>query len=61
MKCNDSVFPPEFTNEPRLYGGVEVDGSEKSALMLPPKFGLLEEVDVTKCRVQLEEAMNKLS
>ena len=60
MKIDDGVFPPEFMNEPRLYGGVDVDESEKRALMLPPKFGLLEEVNVTKCRVQLEEALNKL-
>ena len=60
MKIDDGVFPPEFMNEPRLYGGVDVDESEKRALMLPPKFGLLEEVNVTKCRVQLEEALNQL-
>ena len=57
---DDGEFPPEFNNEPRMYGGVVVNDVEKAALMLPPKFGLLEDISVTKCRIQLEEAINKL-
>ena len=60
IKGEDDGFPPDFNSEPRLYGGVEIDEAERAALMLPPKFGLFEEISVTKCRVQLEEALNKL-
>ena len=28
--------------------------------MFPPKFGLLEDISVTNCHIQLEEALNKL-
>ena len=58
--AGDDVFPIEFECNPRLYGGVEVTDTERAALMLPSKFGLFEDVSVTKCRVQLEEALNKL-
>ena len=47
-------------NSPRLYGGVDVDDNEKAALLLPPKFALFEKINITQCRVQLEEALNKL-
>ena len=57
---SEEAFPIEFDNEPRLYGGVDISDSEKTALKLPPKFGLLEDVNVTQCRIQLEEAINKL-
>ena len=51
---------PVFDNTPRLYGGVSIDENEKALLLLPPKFGLFEKIDVVQFRIQLEEALNKL-
>ena len=56
----DDGFPREFECNPRLYGGVNVSDAERAALMLPPKFGLFEDVSITNCRIQMEEALNKL-
>ena len=57
---SEEEYPPEFDNDPRRYGGVILHEDEQVALKLPPKFGLTEEVNVTECRIQLEEALNKL-
>ena len=57
---SEEEYPPEFANEPRLYGGVVISENEEAALKLPPKFGLFEDVSMVQCRIQLEEAVNKL-
>ena len=54
------LLPLYFAHDCRLYGRVEVNDNEKEALLLPPKFGLFEEIDIKKCRIQLEESVNKL-
>ena len=55
-----NVLPPEFSSEPRLYGGVELDEDEKLVLELPVKFGLYQKLNVTQCKIDTEEALNKL-
>ena len=57
---SEDEYPPEFSNEPRIYGGAVLLEDEETALQLPPNLGLMEKVSVTGCRIQLEEAMNKL-
>ena len=59
IKCNEE-YPTEFNNEPREYGGVTLDETEKKALKLPPKFALSGDIDAAQCRIQLEESLNKL-
>ena len=46
-----NVLPPEFSSEPRLYGGVELDEGEKLVLELPVKFGLYQKLNVTQCKI----------
>ena len=59
--CPDmSDLPPEFSSQPRLYGGVELDEDEKVALELPVKFGLFRKIDPVQCKIDAEEALNKL-
>lgn len=51
---------PVYDNSPRIYGGVEVTEDEKAALLLPPKFAIYEEINITECRIRVEESLNKL-
>lgn len=60
MKPDMTNLPPEFSSLPRLYGGVQLDEEEKVALELPVKYGLYRKVSVTQCKIDLEEALNKL-
>ena len=53
-------FPEEFSSQPRLYGGVALDEDEKLALELPTKFGLYRKLDMTQCKIDIEESLNKL-
>ena len=58
--CDAADFPPEFSSEPRLYGDVELDEDEKMALELPVKYGLFRELNITQCKIDIEESLNKL-
>ena len=53
-------LPAEFSSEPRLYGGVVLDDDEKLLLEFPVKFGLYRQLDITQCKIDTEEALNKL-
>ena len=55
-----SNLPAEFSSEPRLYGGVALDDDEKLLLEFPVKFGLYRRLDITQCKIDTEEALNKL-
>ena len=55
-----SSLPPEFSSEPRLYGGVKLDEDEKIVLECPVKFGLYKKLNTTQCKIDVEEALNKL-
>ena len=35
----DQDIPAEFSSDPRVYGGVELNNAEKELLELPPNFG----------------------
>ena len=50
----------EFSSDPRLYGGVVVSEDEMKVLRLPPKFGVYRKVSETQCKIDVEEAVNKL-
>ena len=60
VKILDEEISAEFSAAPRMYGGAIVNDEEMKALMLPPKFGLFEEINEKQCVIQLEEAINKL-
>ena len=60
IDISDQTIPNEFSGEPRVYGGVKLDDNEKKVLGLPPKFGVFQELDATRCRIDLEESLNKL-
>ena len=60
VKFNNEDFSEEFSSQPRLYGGVQLDEDEKVALELPVKYGLYRKVNVSQCRIDIEESLNKL-
>ena len=60
VKYNSDDFSDEFSTQPRLYGGVQVDEDERVALELPIKYGLYRNVNLTQCKIDIEESLNKL-
>ena len=56
-----NVLPPEFSLEPRLNGGLELDEDEKLVLELPVKFGLDKKLNLTQCKIDTEEALQNCS
>ena len=50
----------EFTSSPRVYGGVQIDNDEEEALSLPPSFGIYQKINKDKCKIDVEESLNKL-
>lgn len=57
---NKGIRVEEFESEPRLYGGVVISDNEMKILRLPPKFGLYRKLNVTQCKIDVEESLNKL-
>ena len=57
---DDVELGVEFESEPRLYGGVVMSEDEMKVLRLPPKFGIYKKLNVTQCRIDVEESLNKL-
>ena len=55
-----NTLPAEFSSQPRLYGGIQLDEEEKIALELPVKFGLYRKVNIAQSKIDTEEALNKL-
>ena len=43
-------------NEPIVYGGVEINDDERSLLTLPPKFAVIEHIDVHELTLELKRA-----
>ena len=60
IEVGDEEFSEEFKSEPRLYGRVQVNEDELAVLTLPPKFGLYRKLDPVKCKIDVEESINKL-
>ena len=56
----DQVIPPDFSSEPRVYGGASLTENEKEVLALPPNFALYEQVNPHECETQVEKALAKL-
>ena len=56
----DVELTDEFTSKPRVYGGVTIDEQEDQVLRLPPKYGLYRKINATQCKIDVEEALNKL-
>ena len=50
----------ELEVEPLVYGGVELSDNERSAISLPPKFALLEEVSVKDLRLEVRKTGVKM-
>ena len=60
VEVGDRDLPEEFASNPRMYGQVRLSEEEEEALRLSPKFGLFQKLDPTMCRIDVEEALNKL-
>ena len=60
INIDDQVIPPDFSSEPRVYGGASLTENEKEVLALPPNFALFEHVDPIQCETQVEKALAKL-
>ena len=59
IKTHDRELPTTFDREPRVYGKVSIGEDERSALRLPPKFTLFEEVNKEQCNVEIETMVAK--
>ena len=53
-------FSEEFSTQPKLYGGVQLDEDDKVALELPVMYDLYKKLMLVKCRIDIEEPLNKL-
>ena len=60
IKLEDCTLNESFESCPRIYGNVQINEYEKRILELPPKFGLLNEIDITKCIVETEKCLNQI-
>ena len=56
----DTELPEEFRSEPRVYGGVIIDETEKELLSLPPKFFTFKKLDPTRLKAEVEKSFMKL-
>ena len=59
----DTKLPENFESKLRMYGGVNLNQNNKftSALSLPPKFTVYENVDPERCEVEVVKAISKYS
>ena len=57
----DTALPENFESKPRMYGGVNLDQNNEvtSALSLPPKFTVYENVDPERCEIEVDKAISK--
>ena len=60
IRVEDDELGKEFESEPRLYGGIVMSENEMKILRLPPKFGLYRKLNVSQCKIDVEESLNKL-
>ena len=60
VEVGDRDLPTEFASDPCVYGHVELSEEEEKALRLSLKYGLFRKLDPTMCRINVEEALNKL-
>ena len=56
----DTMYPPEFSNQPRVYGTLDINEAEEAIVSMPPKFARYQKLDKRRIRIQVEEALNKL-
>ena len=61
IAVKDSVLSEDYNSNPRVYGSIDTGPSRDvtSALSLPPKFTVYENVDPEKCEVEVEKSINK--
>ena len=57
---NNVELTEEFASDPRKYGEVTLTEEHEMVLRLPPKFGLFRKINPIQCKIDTEEALNKL-
>ena len=58
VKLTDQELGTEFGSTHRQYGGVTTNDDENDILKLPPKFGIMKRIDVTKTVIEVEKCFN---
>ena len=58
IKLTDQELSPEFESTHRQYGDTTINEEARSALKLPPKFGLMKKVNVTSTVIEIEKCFN---
>ena len=54
------IITEDFSSEPRVYGNITINENERSILILPPNYVVMEKVSETKCQVEVEKGLAKL-
>ena len=56
----DQIITEDFSSEPRVYGNITINENERSILILPPNYAVMEKVSETKCQAEVEKGLAKL-
>ena len=52
---------PKVSHDPVVYGGVEISQEEKNVLSLPPKFAVMEHLNLNELKLELKRGAFKIS